>query len=227
MNYELYYWPGIQGRGEFVRLALEAAGCPDLDVARSAGKGLGVPRLRRFLSGRQEAELPVAPPFLKAGRHVVAQTANILLFLGAPWACAGRRGRPAVDSPAAADDRRLGRGNSRHPSSDRLQSLLRATEARGAPACRGFSTQPAAEVPRLLRARAGPQRARPGLTGRRAADLCRSVAVSGPDGPGLCVSARHATRSASSPPPRRIAPGRRDASASCRVPAVGPPSAVQ
>ena len=93
MKYELYYWPGIQGRGEFVRLALEAAGCPYVDVARSAGKGLGVPRLRRFLSGRQEAELPFAPPFLKAGRHVVAQTANILLFLGARHGLA-----PAVEA---------------------------------------------------------------------------------------------------------------------------------
>ncbi len=83
MKYELYYWPDIQGRGEFVRLALEAAGCAYLDVARSPVKGLGVPRLMRFLSGREEAELPFAPPFLKAGRHVVAQTANILLFLGA------------------------------------------------------------------------------------------------------------------------------------------------
>jgi hypothetical protein len=28
MTYELYYWPGIQGRGEFIRLALEEAGAP-------------------------------------------------------------------------------------------------------------------------------------------------------------------------------------------------------
>ncbi len=95
MKYELYYWPSIPGRGEFVRLALEAAGCAYLDVARSPDKGLGVPRLMRFLSGREGHELPFAPPFLKAGRHVVAQTANILLFLGArhglaPAAEAGR-----------------------------------------------------------------------------------------------------------------------------------------
>jgi glutathione S-transferase len=30
MTYELYYWPGIQGRGEFIRLALEEAGAPYL-----------------------------------------------------------------------------------------------------------------------------------------------------------------------------------------------------
>jgi glutathione S-transferase len=34
MNYELYYWPTIQGRGEFVRLALEEAGARYRDVAR-------------------------------------------------------------------------------------------------------------------------------------------------------------------------------------------------
>lgn len=82
MRYELYYWPTIQGRGEFVRLALEEAGCEYIDVARQRGKGSGVPRLLRFLAGREGGELPFAPPFLKAGRRVVAQTANILLFLG-------------------------------------------------------------------------------------------------------------------------------------------------
>jgi len=82
MRYELYYWPTIQGRGEFVRLALEEAGCGYFDVARERGKGFGVPRLLRFLAGREGGALPFAPPFLKAGRRVVAQTANILLFLG-------------------------------------------------------------------------------------------------------------------------------------------------
>jgi glutathione S-transferase len=82
MRYELYYWPTIQGRGEFVRLALEQSGSEYVDVARERGKGSGVPRLMRFLDGREGGELPFAPPFLKAGRLVVAQTANILLYLG-------------------------------------------------------------------------------------------------------------------------------------------------
>ncbi len=82
MRYELYYWPTIQGRGEFVRLALEESGSEYIDVARETGKGFGVPRLMRFLDGREGGELPFAPPFLKAGRLVVAQTANVLLFLG-------------------------------------------------------------------------------------------------------------------------------------------------
>ena len=83
MNYELYYWPTIQGRGEFVRLAFEEAGCGYVDVARQPGRGPGIPRLMRFLSGQESGELPFAPPFLKAGRRVIAQTANILLFVGA------------------------------------------------------------------------------------------------------------------------------------------------
>jgi glutathione S-transferase len=82
MSYELYYWPTIQGRGEFVRLALEEADCEYVDVARDGRKGFGVPRLMRVLAGREGGELPFAPPFLKVGRQIVAQTANILLFLG-------------------------------------------------------------------------------------------------------------------------------------------------
>jgi glutathione S-transferase len=78
MNYELYYWPTIQGRGEFVRLALEEAGAFYKDVARDGG----VPKLMHFLQSRALARPPFAPPFLKAGRVVVGQTANILQFLG-------------------------------------------------------------------------------------------------------------------------------------------------
>jgi len=80
MRYELYYWPGIQGRGEFVRLALEDAGAEYVDVARLAKRGM--PALMRFLESRSVERPPFAPPFLKAGSVVIAQTANILLFLG-------------------------------------------------------------------------------------------------------------------------------------------------
>jgi glutathione S-transferase len=80
MRYGLYYWPGIQGRGEFVRLALEEAAAPYTDVAR--GKG-GMAKLERFMASRRTAPPPFAPPFLKAGDLIIGQTANILLFLGA------------------------------------------------------------------------------------------------------------------------------------------------
>jgi glutathione S-transferase len=80
--YELYYWPTIQGRGEFVRLALEEAAAPYRDVARESGRGAGVASLLYFLQSRSVERPPYAPPFLRAGRLIVGQTANILEFLG-------------------------------------------------------------------------------------------------------------------------------------------------
>lgn len=82
MKYRLYYWPTIQGRGEFVRLALAEAGADYLDVARESGKGFGVPAMMKFLDARRVRHSPFAPPFLQAGRLIVGQVANILLFLG-------------------------------------------------------------------------------------------------------------------------------------------------
>ncbi|HEV8725548.1 MAG TPA: glutathione S-transferase [Candidatus Binatia bacterium] len=80
MRYELYYWPSIQGRGEFVRLALEDAGADYVDVARVAKRGMAA--MTRFMENRSIARPPFAPPFLKAGKLIIAQTANILLYLG-------------------------------------------------------------------------------------------------------------------------------------------------
>jgi glutathione S-transferase len=79
MAYELYYWPGIQGRGEFVRLALEEAGAEYVDVARGPG---GVAAMQRLMDGAAAAQPPFAPPFLRDGDLLIAQTANILLHLG-------------------------------------------------------------------------------------------------------------------------------------------------
>jgi hypothetical protein len=77
MTYQLYYWTGIQGRGEFVRLALEDAKAPYVDVAREEGDGV----MTAWLDGEHEGALPFAPPFLKSGRLVIAQVANILHYL--------------------------------------------------------------------------------------------------------------------------------------------------
>jgi glutathione S-transferase len=90
MRYELYYWPSIQGRGEFVRLALEDAGADYDDAARGA-RGMAV--MMKMMEAKTTP--PFAPPFLKAGPLVIGQTANILLYLGsrhglAPKAEAGR-----------------------------------------------------------------------------------------------------------------------------------------
>ena len=82
MYYELYYWPSIQGRGEFVRLALEEAGARYIDVARGKGRGLGVEALMRLMQSRTLDRPPFAPPFLRSGKQVIAQTAMILHYLG-------------------------------------------------------------------------------------------------------------------------------------------------
>lgn len=83
MQYQLHYWPTIQGRGEFVRLALEAAGADYVDVARgSAAKGMGVNAMLQIMGSTDMAHPPFAPPFLVDGKVVVAQTAAILLYLG-------------------------------------------------------------------------------------------------------------------------------------------------
>ncbi len=83
MAYELYYWPTLQGRGEFVRLALEAAGAPYLDIARgSSDAGQGLPALLRGLADPADPHRPFAPPYLRDGKFVVGQTSAILLYLG-------------------------------------------------------------------------------------------------------------------------------------------------
>ena len=81
MTYELYYWPGIQGRGEFVRLALEEAGAAYVDVTRERGPGRGVAAMTRMLKGGDGAATPFAPPFLRDGEIVVSHVANILAYL--------------------------------------------------------------------------------------------------------------------------------------------------
>lgn len=79
MRYELYYQPSIQGRGEFVRLSLEDAGADYVDVARDPS--FGRPGIMKMLEDPSLARPPFAPPFLKAGKLLISQTANILQFL--------------------------------------------------------------------------------------------------------------------------------------------------
>jgi glutathione S-transferase len=83
MAYELHYWPGIQGRGEFIRLALEAAGAPYIDVARGAAENPAAPAgMLALMRDTQSSHPPFAPPILVDGPVVVAQTAVILQYLG-------------------------------------------------------------------------------------------------------------------------------------------------
>jgi len=79
MRYQLFYWPEIQGRGEFVRLALEDAKASYDDVARKPG---GMDKMMALMNGGRDKHPPFAPPFLKAGKLVIGQMANILFYLG-------------------------------------------------------------------------------------------------------------------------------------------------
>jgi glutathione S-transferase len=82
-RYELHYWPTIQGRGEFVRLALEYTGVEYLDVARQdESSGGGEDALLQSLTQAHEQHPPFAPPYLKTVDLTIGQTANILLYLG-------------------------------------------------------------------------------------------------------------------------------------------------
>ena len=83
MAYELYYWDGLQGRGEFVRLALEEAGADYVDVARDAEtRGHGTGGMMALMASKTEPHVPFAPPFLKDGDLIVPHVANILMYLG-------------------------------------------------------------------------------------------------------------------------------------------------
>ena len=82
-SYELYYWPNIPGRGEFVRLVLEEAGVPYRDVGRlPAEEGGGIEPVVAFWQGESEGPPVFAPPVLKQGDLVLSQTAAICHFLG-------------------------------------------------------------------------------------------------------------------------------------------------
>lgn len=83
MSYQLHYWPSIPGRGEFVRLALEAAGVPYVDVARGdEDAGAGMPAMLHYLEDASVPRPPFACPFLVDGKRVIGQTAAILQYLG-------------------------------------------------------------------------------------------------------------------------------------------------
>jgi len=92
---ELYYWPGIPGRGEFVRLLLEDAGAAYVDIVRARKDGMAA--MARFLNGEKPGALPFAPPFVVVGDTVVSQTANILAYL------APRLGRVPTDAALRAE----------------------------------------------------------------------------------------------------------------------------
>ncbi len=89
-SYRLYYWPKLPGRGELVRLILEDAGVPYLDIARLPKEaGGGVERILEMRRGEVAGLPPYAPPILKVGDLVIAQTAVICDFLGRRFGLVG------------------------------------------------------------------------------------------------------------------------------------------
>jgi glutathione S-transferase len=138
MRYELYYWAEIPGRGEFVRLALEEAGADYVDVARRDGAA----GLMRILRDDKAERPPFAPPILKAGKLLIAQTANILMYLGeqhglAPANAASRLWTHQLqltmtDLVAEAHDTHHPIGSGLYYEDQKPESLRRAAEFRTA-----------------------------------------------------------------------------------------------
>jgi glutathione S-transferase len=91
--YDLFYWPSIQGRGEFPRLLLEEAQAPYVDVARQPG---GMPRMLKLLKEARRGPRPFAPPFLGSGNVLIVQAANILLYLAPRHGLIGREERARI-----------------------------------------------------------------------------------------------------------------------------------
>ena len=103
MPYELYYWPGIQGRGEFVRLALEAAGAPYVDVARERGAGRGVKGMTAMLEGGAP-QTPSRPRSCATARSS-SRTSPTSSSISAPSSALRRRMRRAASSPTDCSSR--------------------------------------------------------------------------------------------------------------------------
>jgi hypothetical protein len=188
VRYELYYGNTNQGRGEFVRLALEDSGAQYVDVARRPG---GMRAMQRFLDGKERGALPFAPPFLRAGKLVLAQTAAILHWLAprlrlvptdeAKRFEAHQLQLTIADLVAEALD-------AHHPIAAELYYEDQKREARAGAKLRRSAR---AQVPRVFRAHARAQRqARARLLDQRA-HVRRSITVPGRRRPALRVSERH------------------------------------
>ena len=152
MRYELYYWPTIQGRGEFVRLALEEGGADYVDVVRRKGKA-GVVAMMKIIDDKRSPHPPFAPPVLKAGKLIIAQTANILLYLGprlnlSPRDEAGRLWAHQLE--LTISDLVIETHDTHHPISS--SALLRAAEAGGEAAHQGVLAPSRAEILGVFRA---------------------------------------------------------------------------
>ncbi|MGC7529798.1 glutathione S-transferase [Pandoraea pneumonica] len=133
MTFELFYWPGLQGRGEFVRLAFEATGTPFVEIVQSDAPGQGMDGLLHAMGDPSCADPPFAPPFLRVGDELIGQTANILAYLGPVLGLVGESPRTrrfvnqlqltVADLVAEVHD-------GHHPIASRLYYSNQRTEAR-------------------------------------------------------------------------------------------------
>lgn len=102
-TYTLLYHPGIPGRGEYIRLALEASNTPYTDLAVEKKDGYAEVQQACMNKGLEsEAGNPpiFAPPALRivggrddGGTLVISQTPNILDYLGGRVGMAGDAGK--------------------------------------------------------------------------------------------------------------------------------------
>ena len=184
MRYQLFYWPEIQGRGEFVRLALEDAGAAYDDVARSKA---GMDKMLAMMNGGRDKHPPFAPPFLKAGKLVIAQTANILFYLGprlklAPRDEAGRLWLHQLQLTVTDFVKEI--HDTHHPIAGGLYYEDQKPEAKKF--TRKFLEGSRAEISRLFRERAEEERR--AKRARAQVQLHGSVAVPAHRGPALRLS---------------------------------------
>ena len=210
MRYELYYWPSIQGRGEFIRLALEEAGADYVDVARPGKRGMA--KMMALLDGKGVAHPPYAPPFLKAGKFVIAQTAEILFFLGprlklAPRDEAGRLW--AHQLQLTITDLVVRIHDTHHPVSGWLyfEEQRPAAKRRTKDFWRYQVPKMLGYFERVLQKNGGKYRGRP------QPDLCRPVAVPDRRGPALRIPQAHEALREENTGARRAARPRGEAAA--------------
>ena len=187
MRYELYYWPRIQGRGEFVRLALEEAGADYVDVARSERGMAAMMRLMEATPGT--SALRAALSQSGQARHRPDRQHPALSGI-APRAGAEERSGPALGASAAAHDHRSGAGSARHPSSARAELYYEEQRRAGEEAHRGLLERSACRNISAISsgcwsAMAASYRDRP------PAHLCRSLAVPDRRRAALCLPEAH------------------------------------
>ncbi|HHO51810.1 MAG TPA: glutathione S-transferase [Deltaproteobacteria bacterium] len=130
MKMSLYYWPMIPGRGEFVRLVLEAAGVEYVDVGRIEGVPAVLDAVRGSLGGRPHRALPI----LVDGEEVLSQTPVICTYLAEAYGLApGREHRwGALTLLLTAMDLVTEAHDVHHPVSSRLRYEDQQPEARRA-----------------------------------------------------------------------------------------------